>query len=71
MRFTKTEHLPRHPGDTLGLSRRLPAFPVSACPRPWNSPQHLGSLALILNYSAYVAEIFRSGIGTVQPEPSG
>ena len=34
-------------------------------PRPWNSPYIWGSLALILTYSAYVAEIFRSGIDSV------
>ena len=33
--------------------------------RPWNSPYIWGSLALILTYSAYVAEIFRSGIDSV------
>lgn len=33
--------------------------------RPWNSPYIWGSLALILTYSAYVAEIFRSGIESV------
>jgi polar amino acid transport system permease protein len=33
--------------------------------RPWNSPYIWGSLALILTYSAYVAEIFRTGIDSV------
>ncbi len=33
--------------------------------RPWNSPYIWGSLALILTYSAYVAEIIRSGIDSV------
>ncbi|WP_380055453.1 amino acid ABC transporter permease [Falsihalocynthiibacter sp. SS001] len=33
--------------------------------RPWNSPYIWGSLALILTYSAYVAEIFRAGIESV------
>lgn len=33
--------------------------------RPWNSPYIWGSLALILTYSAYVAEIIRSGIESV------
>lgn len=33
--------------------------------RPWNSPYIWGSLALILTYSAYVAEIFRAGIDSV------
>jgi polar amino acid transport system permease protein len=36
-------------------------------PRPWNSPFIWGSLALILTYSAYVAEIFRAGIDSVHP----
>ncbi len=35
--------------------------------RPWNSPYIWGSLALILTYSAYVAEIFRAGIDSVHP----
>lgn len=30
--------------------------------RPWNSPVLWGSVALVLSYSAYVAEIIRSGI---------
>lgn len=33
--------------------------------RPWNSPYIWGSLALILTYSAYVAEIFRAGIESI------
>lgn len=33
--------------------------------RPWNSPYIWGSLALILTYSAYVAEIIRSGIESI------
>lgn len=33
--------------------------------RPWNSPYIWGSLALILSYSAYVAEVYRSGIESV------
>ncbi len=33
--------------------------------RPWNSPYIWGSLALILTYSAYVAEIYRSGIESI------
>lgn len=33
--------------------------------RPWNSPYIWGSLALVLTYSAYVAEIFRSGIESI------
>jgi polar amino acid transport system permease protein len=36
-----------------------------ALPRPWNSPVLWGSVALILSYSAYVAEIIRSGIDGV------
>lgn len=33
--------------------------------RPWNSPYIWGSLALILTYSAYVAEIIRSGVDSI------
>jgi len=33
--------------------------------RPWNSPYIWGSLALVLTYSAYVAEVIRSGIESV------
>jgi polar amino acid transport system permease protein len=37
-------------------------IPGLGLPRPWNSPYIWGSLALILVYSAYVAEVIRSGI---------
>jgi len=40
-------------------------IPGLGLPRPWNSPYIWGSLALILTYAAYVAEIFRSGIESV------
>ncbi|MCY3879515.1 MAG: amino acid ABC transporter permease [Rhodobacteraceae bacterium] len=40
-------------------------IPGLGLPRPWNSPYIWGSLALTLTYSAYVAEIFRSGIESV------
>lgn len=33
--------------------------------RPWNSPYIWGTVALVLTYSAYVAEIIRSGIESV------
>jgi polar amino acid transport system permease protein len=39
--------------------------PGLGLPRPWNSPYIWGSLALILTYSAYVAEIYRSGIESI------
>jgi polar amino acid transport system permease protein len=39
--------------------------PGLGLPRPWNSPYIWGSLALILSYSAYVAEIIRSGIESI------
>ena len=42
-------------------------IPGLGLPRPWNSPFIWGSIALILTYSAYVAEIFRSGIDSVHP----
>ncbi|XAT57314.1 ABC transporter permease subunit [Rhodobacteraceae bacterium IMCC1335] len=40
-------------------------IPGLGLPRPWNSPYIWGSVALVLTYSAYVAEIFRSGIDSV------
>lgn len=40
-------------------------IPGLGLPRPWNSPYIWGSLALILTYSAYVAEVIRSGIESV------
>ena len=33
--------------------------------RPWNSPYLWGSVALVLIYSSYVAEVFRAGIESV------
>jgi polar amino acid transport system permease protein len=36
--------------------------PGLGLPRPWNSPLLWGSVALVLAYSAYVAEVFRAGI---------
>jgi polar amino acid transport system permease protein len=33
--------------------------------RPWNNPLIWGSVALILTYSSYVAEVFRAGIESV------
>ena len=45
-------------------------IPGLGLPRPWNSPYIWGSLALILTYSAYVAEIFRSGIDSVHKSQS-
>lgn len=35
--------------------------------RPWNSPYIWGTVALVLTYSAYVAEILRSGIESIHP----
>lgn len=40
-------------------------IPGLGMPRPWNSPYIWGTVALVLTYSAYVAEIFRSGIESV------
>ena len=40
-------------------------IPGLGLPRPWNSPYIWGSVALVLTYSAYVSEIFRSGIDSV------
>jgi polar amino acid transport system permease protein len=33
--------------------------------RPWNSPLLWGSVALVMTYSAYVAEVFRAGIDSI------
>ncbi|MDG1456380.1 MAG: amino acid ABC transporter permease [Pseudoprimorskyibacter sp.] len=40
-------------------------IPGLGLPRPWNSPYIWGSLALVLVYSAYVAEVIRSGIDSI------
>lgn len=40
-------------------------IPGLGLPRPWNSPYIWGSVALILVYSAYVAEVIRSGIESI------
>ncbi len=40
-------------------------IPGLGLPRPWNSPYLWGSVALILTYAAYVAEIYRSGIESI------
>ncbi len=39
--------------------------PGLGLPRPWNSPFIWGTVALVLTYSAYVAEVFRTGIESV------
>ncbi|MGD1887762.1 MAG: amino acid ABC transporter permease [Cohaesibacteraceae bacterium] len=39
--------------------------PGLGLPRPWNSPYIWGSQELVLVYSAYVAEVFRSGIESI------
>ncbi len=39
--------------------------PGLGLPRPWNSPFIWGSVALVLVYAAYVAEVIRSGIDSV------
>jgi polar amino acid transport system permease protein len=39
--------------------------PGLGLPRPWNSPYIWGTVALVLTYSAYVAEVLRSGIESV------
>lgn len=40
-------------------------IPGLGLPRPWNSPYLWGTVALVLTYSPYVAEILRSGIESV------
>ncbi len=37
-------------------------IPGLGLPRPWNSPYIWGTVALVLTYAAYVAEVFRTGI---------
>lgn len=39
--------------------------PGLGLPRPWNSPYIWGSLALILVYAAYVAEVIRAGFESI------
>ena len=39
--------------------------PGLGLPRPWNSPYIWGTVALVLTYAAYVAEVFRSGIESI------
>ncbi len=39
--------------------------PGLGLPRPWNSPYIWGTVALVLTYSAYIAEVLRSGIESV------
>jgi len=40
-------------------------IPGLGLPRPWNSPYLWGTVALVLTYSAYVAEVLRAGISSV------
>lgn len=42
-------------------------IPGLGLPRPYNSPYIWGTVALVLTYSAYVAEILRSGIESIHP----
>ena len=39
--------------------------PGLGLPRPWNSPYIWGTVALVLTYAAYVAEVLRSGIESI------
>lgn len=39
--------------------------PGLGLPRPWNSPYLWGTVALVLTYAAYVAEVFRTGIESI------
>lgn len=39
--------------------------PGMGLPRPWNSPYIWGTVALVLTYAAYVAEVFRTGIESI------
>jgi polar amino acid transport system permease protein len=39
--------------------------PGLGLPRPWNSPYIWGTVALVLTYSAYIAEVLRGGIESI------
>jgi len=39
--------------------------PGLGLPRPWNSPYIWGTMALVLTYAAYVAEVIRTGIESI------
>jgi polar amino acid transport system permease protein len=39
--------------------------PGLGLPRPWNSPYIWGTVALVLTYAAYVAEVIRTGIESI------
>lgn len=45
-------------------------IPGLGIPRPYNSPYIWGTVALVLGYSAYVAEVFRAGIDSVHASQS-
>ncbi|GGC03471.1 hypothetical protein GCM10011363_20090 [Marivita lacus] len=45
--------------------------PGLGLPRPWNSPFIWGSVALVLVYAAYVAEVIRSGIDSIHQSQRG
>ena len=45
-------------------------IPGLGLPRPYNSPYIWGTVALVLGYSAYVAEVFRAGIDSVHSSQS-
>jgi polar amino acid transport system permease protein len=40
-------------------------IPGLGLPRPWNSPYIWGTVALVLTYSAYIAEVLRGGIESI------
>ena len=40
-------------------------IPGLGLPRPWNSPYIWGTVAVVLTYSAYVAEVYRTGIESI------
>lgn len=40
-------------------------IPGLGLPRPWNSPYLWGTVAVVLTYSAYVAEVYRTGIESI------
>ena len=42
-------------------------MPALGLEKPWNSPLLWGTVAISLNYGAYVAEVFRAGIRSIHP----
>ena len=59
--------VPRRPDDPGRLHARVRRRRRCSCPGVPNSPLFWGIVALVLVYSAYVAEVYRAGIESVHP----